>query len=89
MLCFVIVEEHSRIQELTLQEKVQQLLQAANLEDLDLQSRGSNDCLVVYPTQLGLQIVYLTDLNLLSQQAQKVLHKKQHFLRHALPAYPC
>ena len=30
MLCSLIVEEHSRIQELILQQKVQQLLQAAN-----------------------------------------------------------
>ena len=40
MLCCVIVEGHSRIQELLLQEKVQQLLQAANLEDVDMQSLG-------------------------------------------------
>ena len=42
--------------EQNLQEKVQQLIQSADVADVDFSSFGSNDCLLVSKTQLGIKL---------------------------------
>ena len=42
--------------EQNLQATVQQLIQAADIDDIDFSSFGSNDCLVVFKTQLGIKL---------------------------------